>query len=151
MNGYVPFVLASKRTDQPPTVWGHYRDREAAESGRANIPADSCFGGPDDYEPVPLPEFQARVRAFYLRDPEEITGEDWEAQLGMLPPLRWEVTDGVEWFLCLEFLSWDLTWQYAKLDGRHYRRVVDVRDASTWLTRGLIETWLAGRSRPGQT
>jgi hypothetical protein len=131
------FVLATRQGR--PTIWNYYPNREAAETARIRLPSDTLWGGPEDYEPLPWAEFEARQRVFYLREPQAITAEEWSTALGMLPPLRWEVADGVERFLCSEFIEANFTRQYARLGQRHVMKVVDAGDPATWLTRAMIE------------
>jgi hypothetical protein len=131
------FVLATKQGR--PTIWNYYPSREAAEIARNRLPSDTLWGGPENYEPISWAEFEERQRAFYLGEPQTITGEEWSTALGMLPPLRWEVADGVERFLCSEFIEANFTRQYARLGQRHVMKMVDAGDPATWLTRALIE------------
>ncbi len=102
------FVLASKAQDESPSAWNLYKSPEYAEAGRAKIPADHS-GGPDDYEVITWAAFLECQRRFYLRDPEETNLEYWTEHLEMLPPLNWEVADGVERFMCSEFLDGNYT------------------------------------------
>jgi len=131
------FVLVSKAQDERPSAWNFYKSQEQAEAGRARIPADHS-GGPDGYEAITWAAFLERQRRFYLRDPEETNLAYWTEHLGMLPPLNWEVADGVERFMCSEFLEGNFTRQHARLGDRYFTRVVDANDPSTWITAAMI-------------
>jgi hypothetical protein len=39
------------------------------------------------------------------------------------------------------------TSQYAAYQGKHFTRLVDASDRSTWITRGEINSFLAGQSQ----
>ena len=131
------FVLASKAQDERPSAWNLYKIPEQAEAGRARIPPGHS-GGPDGYEAITWEAFLERQRQFYLRDPEETSLEYWTMHLEMLPPLKWEVADGVERFMCSEFLDGNFTRQHARFGDRYFTRIVDADDPSTWITAAMI-------------
>lgn len=133
------FVLATK-TGRP-RMWNYYLSTEEAEDARVEI--DRFDSQASDYEVTTLEAFIERQRAFYMDEIgslEEISAEAWDFNLGVLPPLRWEYADGVERFMCSEFLDGPFTRQYARRGDRFFTRIVDAEDASTWITAGMIDT-----------
>jgi hypothetical protein len=141
---HIDFIyLVSKDRTRRPTVWDYYPDREAAERGRLAISPSASFGGPEDYEAIPVAEFHERQRAFYLRDIEPISAETWIERLEVLPPYRWERADGVERFMLSEFLDGPFTHQYARRGKHHFTRIVNADDPSTWITGAMIDEYLA--------
>jgi hypothetical protein len=133
------FVLATKDKTARTTAWNVYASGEAAASARHLIPSDSVFGGPDDYEVIEEEAFFARQSAFYLGQPlEEITLDEYQEKLEILPPFLWERVDRMERFLMSEFLEADYTRQYARLGTRYFTKIVDVRKPSSWISRAMI-------------
>lgn len=138
--------LVSKGRTRRPTVRDYYPDRESAERGRRAIGPSPSFGGPEDYEAIPVAEFHERQRAFYIRDIKPISAETWIERLEVLPPYRWEKADGVERFMLSEFLDGPFTHQYARRGEHHFTRIVNADDPSTWITGAMIDEYLARRA-----
>lgn len=132
------FVLANKGGQgERPSILSYHNTLKEAEAAQIRLAHDQCSVS-DRLEAIPWKAFLERLRRFYLRDPEEVSLEYWNLHLRMLPPLNWEVADGVERFMCPEFLDWNFTRQYARLGDRYFTRIVDVGDKSTWITAAQV-------------
>lgn len=78
---------------------------------------------------------------------EEITAACFDQALNTLPPVRWCRADAFdqkfnripETFVVSEMLDDTRTVQYAALDGRYFRKVVDLADRRTWITGAEID------------
>lgn len=131
------FVLATKDKTARPSAWNVYENIEAAEKGRLSLPPDESSG---DYEILTPEEFYARQDAFYLGQKiAEITLDEYQDMLGMLPPLHWERVGRVERFLMGEFLEASFTRQYAKLGNRCFMKIVDADKPSSWIDEAVID------------
>lgn len=78
---------------------------------------------------------------------EEVTAACFDEALNALPPMLWCRTDVFdqkfnripETFVFPEMLDDTRTVQYAALDGRYFRKVVDLADRGTWITGAEID------------
>lgn len=87
-----------------------------------------------NYKIMTLKEFDELQKKYYLDSPmQEITEDQYNDMLDVLPPLKWTTIQGVEEFLISEMLSGTYTNQYAKCNGKYYTKVVDSMDKSTWI------------------
>ncbi|MGL5436016.1 MAG: hypothetical protein ACRDBO_11535, partial [Lachnospiraceae bacterium] len=68
---------------------------------------------------------------------KETTEEQFEEALNVLPPLKWCTIDGIEMFCMSEMYTATYTNQYARYEGKYYKKMVDVTDKSTWLNNYL--------------
>ena len=75
-------------------------------------------------EAVPLMEESQKTK--YCGAWVEITEEEWQDALEVLPPEKWETVRGVNIFRMCEYLTGNITAHYAKLQGKFY-----VRNCST--------------------
>ena len=88
--------------------------------------------------------FLSAFRAHYLSKPlVEITADDFHEALGCLPPVAWEHRDGVERFIVSEAEAGTFHSQFAECNGRYFRRMVDIKDRSTWITGAEIAKHVA--------
>lgn len=79
-------------------------------------------------------EFYRFKRNHYLTgEVTEISLDDYDNALCILPPLKWCQRDGVEEFLMSEFYTDSFTTQYAIKNGKYYKAMVDAMDERTWL------------------
>jgi hypothetical protein len=79
--------------------------------------------------------WNAEHEAHYLdQPPKEITAEEWDDMLNVLPPLAWTTDQGVNRFNMSEFTSGIITQQFGRFDGLHLTRYVRHGDRSTYLT-----------------
>ena len=67
----------------------------------------------------------------------EITEDDFNEALNVLPPLYWTTIAGVEMFCMREMYTGPYTTQYARLGDKYYCTMVDVTDKSTWINKLL--------------
>lgn len=106
--------------------------RAAAESRLAELVAEGNAG---PWEIIPCDEFIARGEKVYLDRPAtEVSAQDYEDALNVLPPLNWTHADGVERFCMSEFTSGRITTQYATRNGRFICKPVRYGDKSTYIT-----------------
>lgn len=90
------------------------------------------------YRVMTWDEFQAGQKKFLLSDElQEITEEQFEKALNVLPPLMWYTINGVEMFCMSEMYTDTYTTQYAKCNGNYYCKMVDIADKSTWINNLL--------------
>ena len=64
----------------------------------------------------------------YIKSWEEITENDWDYALGVLPPEKWKTVGGVNIFRMSEYMIGNITAHYASYDNRYfmaYRRSSD--------------------------
>lgn len=63
----------------------------------------------------------------------EVTEEQFDDALNVLPPLYWTTINGVEMFCMREMYTGTYTNQYARIGDKYYTTMVDVTDKSTWI------------------
>jgi len=86
------------------------------------------------YQVMTYNDYHAAKRNFYISQPlEEITAEQFDDMLNILPPNHWMTLRGVEMFCMSEMLTLTYTNQYARVGDKYYTKVVDTRDRSTWI------------------
>ena len=69
---------------------------------------------------------------------KEVTEEQFNDALDVLPPLKWCTIDGIEMFCISEMTDGTYTAQYARTpDGKYYCATVDVMDKSTWINNRI--------------
>ena len=91
------------------------------------------------YSVMTWEEFDQYEKENYLKgEPKEISEEQYEDALNVLPPLKWCTINGVEEFLMSEFYTSSYTNQYAKKGSKYYVKMVDAQDKKTWLHNLLI-------------
>lgn len=79
-------------------------------------------------------EYEARERE-YLETPLSIIDEErFEHMLGVLPPLMWGNTNGLQRFCLSEMQIGNITRQFAMYNGKYYERFVDVKKPATFIT-----------------
>jgi hypothetical protein len=136
----------------PPSCWSLYPTLEAAAAAQedANAYAKRIVdtrGAPlRQYEPMLYDDYKQAERQFYLSRPlEEISEDRFNEAYEMLPPKAVRNADGVFSFLMLEHWSGPYTSQYTAYQGKHFTRLVDASDRTTWITRDEINGFLAGQ------
>lgn len=94
-----------------------------------------------EYKVVTWNEYEALKRKRYIVDGEikEVTEEQFNDALDVLPPLKWCTIDGIEMFCISEMTDSTYTAQYAhdKHNGKYYCATVDVMDKSTWINNRI--------------
>ncbi len=82
-----------------------------------------------------------RQQALAVRQLKEVTRDDWDNYLGVLPPVNWHTdSEGVNKFLMSEYYDHSVTLQCAEYLGKYYCAHVDVNDKSTWIAKSKIES-----------
>ena len=93
-----------------------------------------------DYQLMTYDEYLQLMRKKYIDDAtiKEVTEEDFDYALDVLPPLHWCKIDGIEMF-CMSEATWGTyTTQYARTpDGKYYCTTVDSTDRSTWINNRI--------------
>lgn len=82
-------------------------------------------------------DFLKAQRERLLSDPmQEITEQQYDDALNVLPPLGWHTRHNGEEFCSREFLTGSYTMQYAYslVQGKHYAKLIDYSDLSTWIS-----------------
>lgn len=93
-----------------------------------------------NYRVMTWEEFQQGQREYLLSDNlVEVTEEQWNEALNVLPPSKWCEISGVEMFCMSERYTGTYTTQYAKCNGKYYSKMVDCLDKSTWIHNLLRE------------
>jgi hypothetical protein len=158
------FVIASTQTL---TIWSFYPTQQAAEEAlpevRAKYMADAemCKGHHEKYQHreenywlkqaaryelqaqdsrvMTWDQFEAIKAERLLSHPiEEITEEQYEDALNVLPPMRYGENKGIRSFFMSEFYSGNYTNQYAQIDGRYFTKLVNFRNSDTWINRDMV-------------
>jgi uncharacterized protein (DUF885 family) len=65
----------------------------------------------------------------------EVTADQFDDALNVLPPICWTTHNNVEMFCMCEMYTGSYTSQYAhdKRTGKYYTKLVDCKDRSTWI------------------
>lgn len=90
----------------------------------------------EDFSIMPFDDYITWQKKQLTSDaPEEITKEEYNDMLNILPPLKWGTYHNVESFCMSEFYTGTLTNQYAYnlVNGKYYRKLVDITDRNTWI------------------
>lgn len=83
-------------------------------------------------------EFKEKEKEAYLSRPmREITEEEFNYYMNILPPLHWVTKNGVEEFCMREMFSSTFTNQYARAGNKYYAKYVDAADETTWIDQTL--------------
>ena len=94
-----------------------------------------------EYKVVTWNEYITLKRKRYIDNGEikEVTEEQFNDALDVLPPLKWCTIDGIEMFCISEMTDGTYTSQYAhdKHNGKYYCATVDVTDKSTWINNRI--------------
>ena len=93
-----------------------------------------------EYKVVTWNEYITLKRKRYIDNGEikEVTEEQFNDALDVLPPLKWCTIDGIEMFCISEMTDGTYTAQYARTpDGKYYCATVDVMDKSTWINNRI--------------
>lgn len=118
--------------------YAEYKKRypENAEYWQKQI--DECKNA--DYRAMRSSDFSRIQRQKFLRQPlHEVTAEDYEEMLDVLPPIHYVEINGVSEFCMMEMFTGTFTNQYAhdKKTGKYYQKLVDVADRDTWIHKIL--------------
>lgn len=118
----------------------HLRDYpESADYWRSQVKRYSLmlqYG----FDAVTWEEYEKRQRTKYLSDdPKEITSEEYEDYLNVLPPMEWIMNERYSMFFVSECYTMTYYRQclYDKETGKYYSTLADLYDKSTWIDRKL--------------
>lgn len=92
------------------------------------------------FEVITFEEYIKREKQKYLnKEPREITEDEYNYALNVLPPYLWENNGSYSMFFISEatHLSFHSQYIYVKLTGKYYTAIADVLDKSTWLNKLL--------------
>ena len=94
-----------------------------------------------EYKVVTWNEYITLKRKRYIDNGEikEVTEEQFNAALDVLPPLKWCTIDGIEMFCISDMTDGTYTSKYAhnERNGKYYCATVDVMDKSTWINNRI--------------
>lgn len=93
-----------------------------------------------EYKAMSFNDFKSLERKYILDQPlKEITEDDYNEMLNVLPPRAWTRICDIEMFCMSEFYTGTYTNQYAKDHriGKYYTKLVDFCDRSTWINNYL--------------
>ena len=86
------------------------------------------------YKVTTFEEFEKLQREYYLNKPlKEISEQEFDDALNVLPPLNWCTINEVNQFLMSEFYTGVYTTQYARYNNKYYCKIVDAYDSTTWI------------------
>lgn len=92
------------------------------------------------FEAVTWEEYEKRQREKWLsKEPKEITREDYDYALNVLPPKKWIQNERFSMFFIGECTTMTFYGQYLydKVSGKYYTALTDICDESTWLDKML--------------
>lgn len=119
-------------------VWDFYPTEEAAQADLPRV-LKKEEAKQAQYIVTTYDDFLKRQRDHLLNKPLRlITEERFYEMLDVLPPLAYTRHHGVLCFCMSEFLTGPYTTQFAKYNGKHFEKIVDYYDRSTWITPAMI-------------
>lgn len=92
------------------------------------------------FKAVDWEEYQKLQREKWLsKEPKEITREDYDYALNVLPPKKWIQNERFSMFFIGECTTMTFYGQYLydKVSGKYYTALTDICDESTWLDKML--------------
>ena len=92
------------------------------------------------FEAITWEEYVKRQRERWLsKEPKEITQEDWDYALNVLPPKKWIRNERYSMFFIGECTTMTYYGQYLydKETGKYYTALTDIFDESTWIDKML--------------
>jgi hypothetical protein len=93
-----------------------------------------------DYQVMTWEEYTAAEAKQILSRPlTEITEQDFDDMLNVLPPMKWGTNRGIISFFMCEFHTGSYTRQYAKIGNRHFWKLVDYRKPETWISFEMVD------------
>lgn len=115
----------------------NYPDNAKYWQGRIDEFAKKIAGG---FEAITWEEYEKREREKWLsKEPTEITKEEYEYALNVLPPKKWYRNERYSMFFIGECTAMSFYGQYLynKENGKYYYATADIFDESTWLDKML--------------
>ena len=92
------------------------------------------------FEAITFDEYEKRQREKWLsKEPKEITREEYDYALNVLPPKEWIQNDRYSMFFIGECTTMTFYGQYLydKVSGKYFYALTDICDRSTWLDKML--------------
>ena len=87
------------------------------------VPEYLKFLGPG-FVCIPLDDAYEQIEVVnennYIKPWEQITEEQWDDALNVLPPMNWRTVDGVNFFQCSERMTSNITATYAAVNNKHF-------------------------------
>jgi hypothetical protein len=90
-----------------------------------------------------MPLMEEAQHAKYCSDWKEITEEEWDDALEVLPPEKWETVRGVNIFRMCEYLTGDITAHFASLRGKFFARNCSTSETYEELAEQVAAKWFA--------
>jgi hypothetical protein len=87
------------------------------------------------YKIMSYDEYKQLERNYFTSKPlTEITAEQFNEMLNVLPPLKWCTKHNIEMFCMSEMLTGTYTSQYMYnlVTNKYYHKIVDITDQTTW-------------------
>lgn len=87
-------------------------------------------------EALTLDEWYDRLNNYYASLPlREVTREEFEEMLNVLPPIKHCQIAGVEMFAIseMDWVTWTAQYAHDKNTGKYWSKKVDITDQSTWI------------------
>jgi len=124
------------------------KELEQAKSHSINYPSEYWDGRVKEvtkivnngYSIMSWAEYKQAQKAYLLSgELKEVTAEQFDDALNVLPPTHWVTHNNVEMFCMREMYTGTFTSQYAhdKVTDKYYTKMVDVTDRSTWIVELL--------------
>lgn len=130
----IEYVSAVFRPGKAPLLWNYHDSMAEAEATAAIVRGENEYPGAEVLA-MTYADYEARDAAETLARPfKEITAERFDEMLNVLPPMAWQRHGSWERFLMCEFEHGTFTTQFLRVGDRHFEKVVNARDQSTWLT-----------------
>lgn len=125
-------------------------DLECVINNKKNFPKDADYWQSQieyyrsilkaGFEVITFEEYIKRESQKYLnKEPREITEDEYNYALNILPPYLWGNNGSYSMFFISEaiHLSFHAQYIYVKPTGKYYTTIADVLDKSTWLNKLL--------------
>lgn len=127
------YVIA---TLYPPMVWHEYDTPEEAQEA---LPKVQDAYPTRHYRAMPADRYSDEERRFYLSGPmAPVSAEEFGEAPSLCSPINHRREGDFERFCLGEILTASFATQYARLGDRHYSKIVDFLDATTWITADHI-------------
>lgn len=138
------YVLAATGEDgETPSAWNFYPSLEHAQKAKEAYQRQELnnfeYFSKRNYIPMSYDDFTKVQKAFYIKEPNETTEEEFQDSLECLPPRRWINHDLFHTFMMSEFTTGTITSQYLhdKITNKYWHATVDAADKETFLEKKL--------------
>ncbi len=134
------YVLAATGEDgETPSAWNFYPSLEHAQKAKDAYEKQELsnheYFSKRNYIPMSYEDFTKVQKAFYLKEPNETTEEDFNDSLECLPPRRWIMNGSFNTFMMSEFTTGTFTSQYLHdlSNNKYWHATIDAADKTTFL------------------